>query len=384
MANVEENTELNVEETRESGQEDAVNRKKRFRWDKDNKVENLIRCLANYKSQLEFQNSDFEADRVKQYECVRVALANIYAADTTLFGPPSVVSSPLFSLNDESLDVEAKREKQRLLKQRQEERNQIKKGYQRVQEKLKEIRQNFSTAVTTGRRSGSGKVVLDFYDELVQIWGGSPSTQPLSCGTSTQQINNTATAIIVPDKSNEGSDNDLANSFEHTLPMHTIHDDVEINSIKPKGTGDKDGGLSDCKKRKAENVIPKLIDNKRKHMERQLSAAKRDELLLKESKEDSQFKKDMTEAIRQSNKTFENSMQQMSSSIVQVAQSLTQSMEIMGRAIMQQNSPNNMPYPHHYPLHVPVYNNHGIQQVSNSESRDVEGGATGDWTYQTL
>ena len=67
MANVEENTELNVEETRESGQEDAVNRKKHFRWDKDNKVENLIRCLANYKSQLEFQNSDFEADRVKQY-----------------------------------------------------------------------------------------------------------------------------------------------------------------------------------------------------------------------------------------------------------------------------------------------------------------------------
>ncbi len=88
----------------------------------------------------------------------------------------------------------------------------------------------------------------------------------------------------------------------------------------------------------------------------------------------------MTEAIRQSNKTFENSMQQMSSSIVQVAQSLTQSMEIMGRAIMQQNSPNNMPYPHHYPLRVPVYNNHGIQQVSNSESGDVEGGATGDWT----
>ena len=114
----------------------------------------------------------------------------------------------------------------------------------------------------------------------MQIWGGSPSTQPLSCGTSTQQINNTATAIIVPDKSNEGSDDDLANSFEHTLPMHTIHDDVEINSIKPKGTGDKDGGLSDCNKRKAENVIPKLIDNKRKHMERQLSAAKRDELLL--------------------------------------------------------------------------------------------------------
>lgn len=217
MATVEKDTEIDVEQ---SGQEETANQKKRFRWDKAGKVENLIRCLANYKSQMEFQNSDFEADRVKQYESVRVALANIYTTDTTLFGPPSVISSPLFSVNDEYLEEEMKHQKQKLLKQRQEEKNQIKKGYQRVQEKLKEIRQNFSTAVTTGRRSGSGKIILDFYDELVQIWGGSPSTQPLSCGTSTQQINNTVTASIAPDDDefSEGNDDDLANTVNHTLP----------------------------------------------------------------------------------------------------------------------------------------------------------------------
>ena len=78
---------------------------------------------------------------MKQYECVRVALANIYCTDTTLFQPPSLLSSPLFSVNVESLDVEAKCQKQKLLKQRQDE---IKEGYQRVQKKLKEVRQNFS------------------------------------------------------------------------------------------------------------------------------------------------------------------------------------------------------------------------------------------------
>ena len=87
---------------------------------------------------------------------------NIYITDPTLFGPPGMVSSPLFSKSDESLDENEKRQKQNLLKQRQEEKALIKKGYQRVQEKLKEIRQNFSVAVTTGRRSGSGKIVLDF------------------------------------------------------------------------------------------------------------------------------------------------------------------------------------------------------------------------------
>ena len=57
-------------------------------------------------------------------------------------------------------------------------------------EKIKEIRQNFSNAVTTGTRSGSGKLVLEHYDKLVQIWDGSPATEPLSCGISSDQLNN--------------------------------------------------------------------------------------------------------------------------------------------------------------------------------------------------
>ena len=33
-----------------------------------------------------------------------------------------------------------------------------------------------------GTRSGSGKIVFEHYDKLVQIWGGSASTKPLSFG----------------------------------------------------------------------------------------------------------------------------------------------------------------------------------------------------------
>jgi hypothetical protein len=36
--------------------------------------------------------------------------------------------------------------------------------------------------VTNGRRSGSGKIVFEFYDELVVIWGGSAATKPLEFG----------------------------------------------------------------------------------------------------------------------------------------------------------------------------------------------------------
>ena len=168
----------------------SANSAKRFRWDKDDKVINLIRCLANYKSQMEFNNCDFNADKVKLYEAVRIAMAKIYQSDPSQFGPSSLVSSSLFSTKDDSLTEEERLEKHKLKEQHEQEKKLIKKGYQRIHEKLKEIRQNFSIAVTTGRRSGSGKIVMQYYDELVKIWGGSPATAPLSCGTSTEAINN--------------------------------------------------------------------------------------------------------------------------------------------------------------------------------------------------
>lgn len=40
----------------------------------------------------------------------------------------------------------------------------IKKGYARIKETVKEIRQSFFQAVTTGKRSGSGKIVFEHYD----------------------------------------------------------------------------------------------------------------------------------------------------------------------------------------------------------------------------
>ena len=151
------------------------------------------------------------------------------------------------------------------------------------------------------------------------------------------------------------------------------------------------------KKRKAETVgdaatdpIPRLIDNKRKHMERQLSAAQRDQLLLKESKEDSQFKKDMADAIIQSDQTFANAMQQMSQSISQVAQGMTQSMQAMSQAFLQQN--NSTTYHQSYPGHNPrqdIYNNFGTHQFSFEMSNLQPGGGSNEnhtesYTYHTL
>ena len=51
-----------------SSNNNLVTASARFQWNKEQKVENLIRCLANYKVKMEFSNKDFNANKVQQYE----------------------------------------------------------------------------------------------------------------------------------------------------------------------------------------------------------------------------------------------------------------------------------------------------------------------------
>ena len=45
-------------------------KEKRFQWNKGDKIENLIRCLANFKAKMEYNNRNFDTDKGKQYEAV--------------------------------------------------------------------------------------------------------------------------------------------------------------------------------------------------------------------------------------------------------------------------------------------------------------------------
>ena len=79
--------------------------------------------------------------------------------------------------------------------------------------------------------------------------------------------------------------------------------------------------------RKRVNPIPKLIDNKRKNLERNLSARERDSLLLKETKDDALFRKEMCQAIRESNNVFASSIQAMSNAMTKIAECMSKSMD---------------------------------------------------------
>ena len=71
---------------------------KRFRWvvnDNDEKVVNLMKCITHCKTVMEFDNRDFNADKVKLYEEVRKLMAKIYEETPALFGPVYAAIAPL-------------------------------------------------------------------------------------------------------------------------------------------------------------------------------------------------------------------------------------------------------------------------------------------------
>ena len=126
-----------------------------FKWN-SGMVEDLIDALQNYKAVCEYQGLDFNANKVKQYEEIRKNLARKYKEESS-FGIASLSEKPHEGFFTDEKKVE-------FCKKLQREREGIKKGYNRVLEKIKDIRQRFSTAVTTRSRSGSGKIILEYYD----------------------------------------------------------------------------------------------------------------------------------------------------------------------------------------------------------------------------
>ena len=102
---------------------------------------------------------DFNAGKVQQYEEFRKGITRIYQHQPSYF-------------ESESLNSDVSSDELKIQK------DLIKKGYQRVHEKIKEFRQNFQN-ILAGRRSGGVKISDRYYEDLLRIWGGSPYVEAL-------------------------------------------------------------------------------------------------------------------------------------------------------------------------------------------------------------
>ena len=212
----------------------------KFKWTIE-MVNDLLHTLGEFKANMEYRIMDFSADKTKQYETVRKVMGRKYSSgNVDLFGPEETTAI--------SKDVEESQRKE-LVEKVKSEKALIKKGYFRVMEKIKELRQKFGNAVTMGTRSGSGKLVMEFYDVMVKIWGGLPSTEPLSFGVESSVPHDHEKQL--GKKNARDTSSDL--SFQADQP--------------PKGGETSSEQLRSLKRPRSSSPVVHLIDNKRKHME---------------------------------------------------------------------------------------------------------------------
>lgn len=73
-----------------------------FRWDKEERINNLIQFMLIYKSEMEFDRRDFNADKVKLFEPVRQEMTKIYIHDLLSFGSPNLERYHFMERDDNS------------------------------------------------------------------------------------------------------------------------------------------------------------------------------------------------------------------------------------------------------------------------------------------
>ena len=112
-----------------------------------------------------YKNLIFNPDKLIQYKELEIKISSIYEnQDQSLFRK---VKAEALLEDFQDLDTKEKAPAKAAVKDLKE---QIDKGTKRVTEKVKEIHQNFSKVIIKGSRSGSGKLVFEFYETFLEIW----------------------------------------------------------------------------------------------------------------------------------------------------------------------------------------------------------------------
>jgi len=147
--------------------------------------------------------------------------------------------------------------------------------------------------VTEGRRSGSGKLICENWDILKHLWGGSPSVV---------KIDNHVSSIESEEEELEISDEEAMSPGMSTYNngINDMDQDLSNESgqvqLNTSATSSENDGNS-RNKRKLSGTA-KYVDNKRKMLEKNLSAHQRDQLYLKVAIDDLKVKEKMVSGIK--------------------------------------------------------------------------------------
>ena len=171
----------------------------------------------------------------------------------------------------------------------------------------------------------------------------------------------------------QGTHNDqVCNTNEDNTDEFTAVDGASNRSLTPSSINNEDGDVDSdsesnistqsktCevsttsinRKRKLDPAsnVPKLVDNKRKNLEKRLSAAQRDQKLLGAAKEDTAMRKEMLECFKDSSSSTALAIENMSVTLKDMSQGMTQAMLLLANSLSQPRQPTYAPYQFNQPL----------------------------------
>lgn len=281
--------------------------KKRWRWTEE-MGDHFVALLSNIKVQMESQSKDFEADLVKLYTKLRELMAQTYEED---FGPVKITPMSDNLSEEELVSYKANAT---------QEKAKIKIGYERIKQKTKDLRQDYRKAVNEGTRSGSGKLVIENWDTLKTIWAGSPATTCIKNSVSSH----------TPE---ESQDLDFANANDL--------EDLEYESSK-----EEQEILEKDKKRKVGTA--KFVDDKRRMLEKSLSASQRDQIYLNVARDELKVKEALAENLKESMDNTSEAMRKVAESIASVGKNIGDGLAMLANAFSNQQQPtsSNQQQPH--------------------------------------
>ena len=223
-----------------------------------------MKCLSNINSQYELKSLDFESDYVALYTDAREAMAALH--DEENVGPQK-----LAEIGDEA---DPNKYKALITDQRKN----MKIGYERVKQKARDIGQEYRTAVTQGTRSGSSRDVCEKWEQLKILWGGSAAAAWLTNCRAIISHAEKQSDFNYHDEMNEcnegmhdngeGVTQNRDGRAEDILKSASDNSPSVLNSVEQQRVSNQN-----CKRKNAGGTVQAFVDNKRKQLEKNISAA---------------------------------------------------------------------------------------------------------------
>ena len=140
-------------------------------------VDALLYNMEKYKAAKSYERTDFEANVVTFYSYWWKWWHQCFLA--TDFGPMQVTVKTTEGMTwKDLLEYERKIEVTE---------KQIKDGYNRIKSKVKQLSWGYKNAVHSGSKSGSGRIIVEYFDILKEIWGKSLAVTVLSSAIASQE-----------------------------------------------------------------------------------------------------------------------------------------------------------------------------------------------------